>query len=555
MGAQLISAVAGSPTYLKAPRLLYWTGLGIAVLPVALLVTVIAHKAINIPVGDDFFSLLPFLSDWQEHTSFSGRWQLLTEQFFGHRLIFTRLVALVDFYLFPTFSFVALQVLGWIGWIAVTVALVGTLPAFRSSPWLALPVTLLLMHVEGYTNLLFAIGMGNLWVTAFAFGAAWCAFSPRRGMLASSLVFAVLASLSFVNGLLAFPAVLAGLLLRRCFRSAMIVAGLGVITWLVYLYSYCNPLPPVSPAEIARKAAIMAGGWVTLGRVPKEAALYAGGLVLLGAAALLCNRRLWQEQPAHASFLLFVVMSIFTAARGRSGWDDYYMLQDRYRIYGLLVLAIAYAAAVQLLVQRRSVIVLGSSFMAAVYCTLAYATFYPPLCTSQARGLSTALNWPLGECVTVGLPDVWPDCGRALKRAERLGIYRLPDLLSQDDLDLIRRLPPTTAGAPSCGLEPKGESWVYSVMPPANSMATALTGGLPDFGVLVLADRRVILPVDVFRVRFAELLPRRSLFSNRYGLFLPRSHYSAPGRVAVYALRRDAVGRLAVTWSGAVAFP
>ena len=546
-----------SPTFsgTSVRCLRYWFGVGLAILPAVVLVAVVARKAVNIPTGDDFFTILPFLNNWLEHTSFAERWHLLIEQFTGHRLVFMRLVTLADIHLFGACNFIALQVLGWLGWIVVATALIVTLPVFRVTAWLALPVTLLLMHVEGYTNLTWAMCMGNLWVIAFAFGAAWCAFSPRRGLLMASLAFAVLSSMCFVNGLLVFPAVVIGFMLRRQFRCAAIVAGIGAVVWTIYLYSYYNPMPPIAPMEIARKAAIMAGGWVVLGRMPSVASLYAGAITLLGAGVMLSRRWLWRERPAHTTFLLFVVMTIFTAARGRSGWDDYYMLQDRYRLYGLLVLAVAYAVAVDRCATQRARLGAGGSVVAAGYCTLAYATFYAPLCAAQAWCASTALNWPLGECVTMNLPDAWPACARELARAERLGVYRLPTLLDTTDLGIIRNLPAIANGTPDCGLEPNGACAGFSVMAPADVAVHADASALPDFGVLVLPDRRVILALDVFRVRVAELLPRCSLFSERYGFLIPRSHYTLPGRYALHALGRGRDGRFAIQWSGAISFP
>jgi len=523
-------------------------GMMLAALPAVLLVGVLGRAATNAPATDDYISLLPFLCDWVSHTTFAEHWTLLTAQFIGHRIIFTRLATLLDFHLFGEFNLVALQVAGWIGWLLLAGGLAATNPSVRRAPWMALPVTLLLMHPEGYSNTLAAIGMGNLWVVAFAFFSLACAFSLRRGTFALALVLAVLAASAFANGLMVFPAAALSLAVLNRWKHSAIFAGAGLVVWSLYLHGYQSSMGAFSLPELFRKAAIMAGGPIILSRMPEAASLFAGALLLGLAASLLCFRRFWREMPVHASFLVFVGLTIFMAARGRSGWADYYMLQDRYRLYGLLILAVGYLAWIELFPSRQGRLAVIGVGLGGTYCLLAYASFLSPMLTAQRLYAGTALNAQIGECFPCSIPKDWPVACASLERSASLGVYHLPKYLSPADLAVIQSLrtnqPPATE---LFHLEQNDAIQGHFVMP------SDWVPGLqpPELAVLVAPDHMVLLPVDVFRPRLAEIIPRFSLLGGHFGLRLPSPVYQA-GRQAVYGLTRGSDGKLAVIFASAL---
>ena len=65
--------------------------------PTALYFALLAGQTVNVPLGDDYVSLLPFLTSWHATNSLGGKLSLLWEQYFSHRIVCTRLAAvLVD---------------------------------------------------------------------------------------------------------------------------------------------------------------------------------------------------------------------------------------------------------------------------------------------------------------------------------------------------------------------------------------------------------------------------------------------------------------------------
>jgi hypothetical protein len=536
------------PVWVPADQNLRRLGILLAVLPAVLLVIVLVRSSINVPAPDDYWSTLPFLCDWQAHHSLAERWDLLTGQFVGHRIIFTKLALLVDYGLLGHCNLVGLQMLGIAGWLVTAVTLIVSFPALRNAPWLALPVTLLLMHPQGFSNLIFAIGLGNLWVVAFAFLALWSASSTSWVSFILSLLFSGLSILCFANGLMIFPAVVLSLAIRRDFRRAAVAAFVGGLAFAWYLHNYQSAMGPFSGQELFRKAAIMTGGFASLGNLPVPVSLVAGSLVLLVALGLLCLPKLWRALPLHAGFLVFCGLTVLMAARGRAGWDDSYMLQDRYRLYGLLIVAVIYLAVLALSGPLRRIIGLSAIGLAAVYCFLSYATHVAPMESTKRWFEATALNAQIGVGFPHAIPAGWPAAIASLDRASAAGVYQLPTLLSSSDLATIKALPPVApAVGPLLQLQPDGSICGYYLLPAAGTT-------VPDFAVLVGPAQRVILPVALFRSRLSELWPLRSFISPRFGLVVPQAVY-VPGPHVLYGLRRDARGQLAVIFASSPTFP
>lgn len=526
----------------------WYLGLVLALLPVGLMVSVLAQATSNAPASDDYSSILPFLCDWQGPATLAERWTSLTGQFYGHRIIFTKLVALADYRLFGSCHLVGLQMFSLTGWLVAVGALLGSVPAIRRDPWLALPVTLLLMHPQGYSSLLTAIGLCNLWVVAFVVLAMLGAASPRPAGWILSVFFASLATMCFANGLLAFPTIALGLLLRCEFRRAAMLALAGALVWALYLHGYQADMGSLSLRELIRKAAIMTGGFAALGSLPVSVALVVGSLVLLFAGVLLCVRRFRRELPAHMTFLLFCGLTVLMAARGRAGWVDSYMLQDRYRLYGLLLLAVGYLAAITLGAPWRRWIGLSAVTLAAIYCFFSYVTHLAPLWSSQAWYQATALNGQIGVGFPHTTPANWQPAIVSLEQAAAADVYHLPRLLSAPDVATIQALPtmaPTSAFAYK--LQADGSVCGHYLIPIDQ-------GPAPDFAVLVSPTRRMILPVVRLRAKVAELAQVRSLLAARFGFVLPGAVYQS-GLQSIYGLRRDAAGRLAVVSVTSQVFP
>ncbi|HXA79874.1 MAG TPA: hypothetical protein VNV14_01285 [Opitutaceae bacterium] len=532
----------------------WWLALLIAALPAVAFITMLGRTTVNIPKGDDFYLLLSFMSDWKEAGSPAAHFHLLVSQFSGHRLIFTRCMALLGYLFTGRLNLVFLQVSSWLGWLVLTFGLAAMTPSLRRDPIMALPLTLLLMHPQGLTNFLMAIAMCCMWGTVFSFLALATMFSRRRTIFCLSLVFATTAAASFVNGILAFPVAVLGLVAQRRFARAGIFLALGGLVWALYFTHYSSQLAPLNLAGLAYRAVIMAGGMFVVLRLPEWTAVMGGVAIFLPSAWLVSSLWVSRRLPVHLWFAVLLVLTILMAARGRTGWPPYYMLQDRYQLYGLLLLAVCYLAVAEFFLNRRRLVLWFASGLAFVFCFISYADRVAPMLMQRQWCRATAMNWQLGQYFICTVPEGWPATSRWLQHAYDNGVYELPRIFTDVELAAIRAARSTPINATQqLRLEPDGASCGQIGFPDAGPAASP--SETPLFAILTVDRRDFVLPVVHQRERFAKIFSQFSLVNPEYGLLLPGA-VCFKGRHEVRCFARAPGGAgLKICWSGFFVYP
>ena len=524
-------------------------GVALALLPALLYLVLAARCVSNIPRGDDYLAVIQYLCDWVETPSVSARFSSLFAQYFSHRIVVTKVILAAQLFAIGSCDFRWLMAFGFISWLGLAVWITLRTPAARVAPWFALPVALLLMQPQGYTNL--HVGMQspqNLGIVLIAFAALAGLLNNARNRFAGGLVLGGIAPFVSANGLLVLPVAAISLLVLRRWRRAAIAAAATLLFWAAYFSGFVADPTPFRPVDFLLYAAVMTGGPFELARTPLPVIAVLGTLLLLLAAIFLGLRRSWKTLPLHTAFLLFLLMTIALAARGRIGWDASYMLQDRYRLYGLLVLAVGYLLILELAPPaRRRRIWLFAVPTCFAFSFFSYATYLPVMAASARWAEATAINRQLGQAFLLPSGPGWKEPLQALARADQLGIYRFPRVLSEDDLATLRALPvKVSPTSPRLYFTPNGAviGNVITVGPAQANLPA------PDFAVLTTDERRLVLPVDIWRTRLPDLVHRLSFFSESFGLICPEEAYRpGPTAVAVHGIVRAPDGRLAVAWS------
>ena len=520
--------------------------------PVAGFAFVIAHHATDLPRDDDTFSILPFLVQWTDSPAWSTRFGLLFEQYFSHRIVLTKCAAAAVLSLAGYCDFVLLQSLGWLAWLGVSALLLHASARVRLTPWCGLPVMLILMQPQGATNFLIAMqAVQNLGVLVISFGALTFCLRPGRLTFAASLALAFLAPLASVNGLLVFPIAAAGLALLGLRYRSLAFAISGAVVWAAFFLSYSNPQSPFQVLEFGQNAAVMIGAPLMFGTLGIGFATIAGGVVLLAAAVILLASVWRRGPPALALFLLFVTLSVAMAARGRIGWGPDYMEQDRYRVYGLLALALLYLLLLDRVpVARQRPAVAGALVAAAGFCFLSYAGHLPRVTTQFRWTQAMALNRQLERDYFKSTTALWPEAQIQWRASLARGLIRPPAPLSTADLAFITELNrPTPEGTLEFSATATSSFCGYGL-----TAAPVPGKAPPDFAVMLRDGRPLVLPVDIFRSRLAELASERSFYSDRFQVLLPELLHRS-GSHPLFGLARQANGNLAVLWQGRASLP
>jgi hypothetical protein len=295
----------------------------------------------------------------------------------------------------------------------------------------------------------------------------------------------------------------------------------------------------------------MAGSLVAFGRMPLAAVGAVGAAVAAGAALLLLNRRAWRAAPTACAYLAFLLLSIGVCARGRIDRGPAYMIQDRYRLYSVLTVAVAYLLLVELLpeARRRSWALLGTAAGLGL-AAASYVITLPDLATACLWSEATAIDHQLGTEFPLVDTNGWAEAAEGLRRAGQLGIYQLPRPLNPAALALLSRLAPPPAGGPVFHADANGgvTGYLLGCDAPGREPAAA------NFAALRSASGWIVLPRQILRAPAGQLLRRRSIYAGRTLYILPQS-VAEPGRHALCGLELHADGSWSIAWTGTAEVP
>lgn len=199
----------------------------------------IGRNAVNIPIGDDFYCALLFVQQFQDNPDYLEKFNLLFGQWVEHRILYSRLVALVSYWLTGQVNFL---VMIWIGNLKLVGIILFFTQCFRRldlQGYFLLPVLLTMFTPAMYE--------GNLWAGASTVYMPVCLMGciavnllvkgTRPAFLGATAI-AIQATFSFGNGMLLFISGAIVLLILRRSRLTLIWIVTGMITVIVYFTNF-----------------------------------------------------------------------------------------------------------------------------------------------------------------------------------------------------------------------------------------------------------------------------------------------------------------------------
>lgn len=540
-----------------AERFSWLAGL-LVILPATCYLWVLVTHAVNAPISDDYFAILDFLLRWQAPGN--GNWtSLLFEQFHSHRIPFNHLLAAG---LAGVFGHCDLRVLHGVaiaGWILLLLSLARLRGTTSAGLFAMVPVSLLLMQPQGHSNLLVATGSpGHSWCLLCAFWSLQLAGRPMPIAMAGAVLLAVAAALCSSNGLLLFPVLALMRLLARQWHRAGLWLAVGAAIWPWYFAGYSLSAQPIathalSLLKLALNTTTMVGAVVLFGRLDSDVAVPAGLLVIGGALVLTWQEHRRARLDANSGLILFLLSSILLTAWARVGWGQDYMLQDRYRPYGLLLLALLYLKILDRLpAARQRWFTTGLIPLTSIFCLLSYGQTLADLKFNRNWAEATVMNLALGRAVPLAAaPDLSARAGLILEEAVAQGLIRPPQLLTAAAVQELKTGLPAPTSAAVSEWQAYWSASLAGYKLATGSAASCADRPLPSFGVFNQGARSLILPVVPLRARVAEVLGGRRLLGARYEFAVPGNH-CIPGPALLHAIHRAVDGRISVLWSATV---
>lgn len=411
---------SGQPSTTR--RWLPGLGWALFVLPVLLFGLIWQAYAVNVPKWDDH-ALRNFLFNFDQESTLTGKLYQLFRQHNEHRIVFDRLVSLLDYQLFSRLNYVHLMLVGNLS--LVGLLLIFTAALRRSRPDLsgqsllyAVPVAWLLFNLSQWENMFWGMAaLQNFSVVLWVIAAFYFLSYTTNWRLA--FVAGMLATITSGNGLMVWPLGFLILLLRLpayADKNNRIQFG-SIIGWLagaaVIVALYFTGFEKPDGVKYVRPGVLELGkGWLAVIGAAAEAlpinpplriCILLGGMMVLIFAAIvgwslfvnrlalgdLFGRLLTSKKTSHKSAYTLSSVTVFfwsctafilgtsaVVAWARTGAGVDLLITSRYKMYSLTGLALLYLYGVAMLPKpARRWWLLGGLTSSVLFAVLSYFSF------------------------------------------------------------------------------------------------------------------------------------------------------------------------------------
>ena len=215
-------------------------------LPAILIFTIVAifywfciHFSYNFFYQDDYH-LLRFVTVIENDSiSFQEKIQTLWGQHNEHRIIFPRLITLLDYYIQGHIDWAVLNVISALYYFGIFVFFYKIIHKAGLNNWYVLPVALLIFQPSAYENFYWTISIlqqvGNLFWAFFLFYSL-VYFKPSKFWISLLLVFVL--TFTHGNGLFAFMVGGLILVLQKRYKELAVWIGFMLFVIITYFYGY-----------------------------------------------------------------------------------------------------------------------------------------------------------------------------------------------------------------------------------------------------------------------------------------------------------------------------
>ncbi|MCY7356957.1 MAG: hypothetical protein LH609_05715 [Rudanella sp.] len=337
-----------------------WAAPVLALLPTLYYAITLVRYAWNMPYMDDYPVLVDFLNRWPG-ASMSEQIGLLLEQNNFHRIVWVKVLALMNVGATGAVNFTFLQLMGNAALLLTAWLLHRSSSAIGR--WAFLPALFLIFQFQSWNNAFWAMAaVSNLWAPAYALLAFWLASRPDSRSQWLALLVGLVALLTNGNGIVVLPLLCVSWFCKPRGREANksdsaagwpykgtvyrnTLASITIIVTYLYFQGYSNPAEPsltnlLSPEKIAHLFALDTAFLGAMFYHPSAAWLsqVVGAATILWTGYLLLTRY-DRQNPTLFWFLIFLHLTGLMLAVNRIEKGTELMYASRYRNITALMLA------------------------------------------------------------------------------------------------------------------------------------------------------------------------------------------------------------------------
>lgn len=386
----------------KNTRLAAWLAALLCVLPVFIYFLVFSQIALNVNyVAFDDILILGIIPGFEDAT-WLERWQRLTDPFPEHRLIFSRSLALLSYYVFGKVNLVSLMVIGNLCWAGCAGVFYAVFRRLRLSLWYFVPIVWLWFSIQSFENMFWGVSsLCNFGLLLFAMLAFYFA-THRPQQLWVAWLLALAATYTYGNGIAVFPVLIFLLWVTGRRRDFFVTVGVTVLVGYVYFLGFPQKTPSLDFSDFQQVKEGLAGFFGFIGSVaaldayttqsvPLALAVVAGAAIVGGFLWLFRKELLplfgtVMGKPLNLSpagqfalvLMVFVAVTTFAVVYKRiplGGFES--LFKGRYRMYTALALVSLHFGALAWLSQskRRRWVMVAVPLSILVNLAILYVNF------------------------------------------------------------------------------------------------------------------------------------------------------------------------------------
>ena len=217
----------------------------LCLLPLVIYVVFFEAIALNANyVAYDDIHVLQIVEQWQNAASWRDKLDWLTIGFPEHRIVFTRLVVLMSYWLTGSVNFKALMVISNLLWVGQLGILFKVFQKLNLSFAYFIPLCWIVLNVHSFENIFWGTSsLGNFGLLFFTMMAAYgyTQLSPKYSWI--GILFSVCATFSYGNGLLTFLIGGTILTLSKRWKEMKLTLGAFVLTMGLYSLTHSHASP------------------------------------------------------------------------------------------------------------------------------------------------------------------------------------------------------------------------------------------------------------------------------------------------------------------------
>lgn len=365
--------------------------------------------AINVPKWDDHAFKATILN-FEKADNVGDKLYELYRQHNEHRVLLTRLVAIIDYKIFGRINYEHLMFFGNLALLLIWWLLTRFFKPLAGAVWYALPIATFWFSLAFWENTFWGMAaIQNIWVVAWAMLTFW-RLSRADKYWWWALPTAFMGMFTSGNGLFIFPLALGILLLQKRRKITAVWVVFSILSITLYFWDYQSP-----PTDLSASGGIRAmlhsyvlfcgslAEGLPFGNFPYQMPIWMGRLTLFVSLSMLLYilRSYWKRNFILDSFDYFYLGgTLFALATGlivtysRTGLGAEIMLTSRYKLYSALLLSfnIAYLTRLVSSVFREVLtvtFVVGASYL---YVCNQHYHLYDAI-QLRKYNISSSFNW------------------------------------------------------------------------------------------------------------------------------------------------------------------